>query len=268
MKFIEDLLGEVFIFTILALMLLTSCKPVTAQEVPPEPAPVAATAEMVTLKVPTKVPAYNVVTIFAAGGGTHHDILVFTTYKGQTVFVPVYSLKAGGNYAFTGPPGKYSIRATAYNAEFGFLYSTASMEIVGADGGEPVVVKPIDPEVPPVPVDPGSPATGPPAPKRFGFGPVVYEVLVKDRPPVAAVAKLKANFQWGVDSKLELAALIAEMKKRNDALVKENPSLKRLMEEWIGNANFRIQEEIIKTIDEHKEAFSETLEGIEAAYGK
>lgn len=198
-------------------------------------------------------------------GVKHFDVMIFTGGN----FVEAVETKNKGEFVFTGPVGRYTIRVSAFDPELGFISRTQTMEIRG--GTEPIgPVNPTDPVTPPIPVDPGSPSTGPPPEGYTGLGPLVYEVLVKDRPDIKATKQLASNFEWAATVKgVELLAIINELKKRNEGVYTATPGLKSFKDAWVEHVNRQITHGVLlPDITEHQRAYAETAAGIRAAYGK
>ncbi len=217
-------------------------------------------------------PAYSLAR-FSIGDVTA-AIDVYTIYNGQVFVTEAVETKRKGEFVFTGPPGKYTIRITTYDPTKGFATVTANTTIKGGTGPipvDPVLPPPVEP-IPPVPVDPGSPSTGPPAEGRFGIGLVAYNWLVTNRPSDArGIKELATIYEWAGTVKVDgnnAALLNAELKARIDPIYAANPNLADLRKVMQAQATRLISKGLLKTFDEFQQAYKETALGFRAAYGK
>lgn len=235
-------------------------------ELPLEPMKQVEAEATIQLGVAPEYPAYNL-NIIKLSGGANYDVLIFTLYNNNLYIINTIETKNKGEFVFTGPPGKYSIRISAFEEGKGFTSTTATTVIKPAVG-QPVPPSPTDPVTPP-PVDPGNPSTGPPAEGKFGIGLVAYDWLVKNRPGnAAAVKQLAANYEWASAAPQITQAIATELSKRNEAVYASDPTLKGLKDAIRAIATRHVETGIMSTEDDFRTAYKETAVGIRAAYGK
>lgn len=257
----------VYVFFIIVYAIVAGIPATFGQdELPPPPEPVPQYATVANEYLAYSLAKINVGDAIAA-------IDVYTIWNGQVVVTEAVETKKKGEFVFTGPPGKYTIRITTYDPAKGFATYTAYTVIKSA-GNNPVdPISPVDPVVPPTPVDPNTPSTGPPAEGKFGIGLVAYNWLVKNRPGnVTGVRQLAAAYEWAASAKptgnSPITSLNAELKKRIDPIYEADPSLAGLRTAMQSIAGRHISTGIMSNLDDYQTAYRETAIGIRAAYGK
>lgn len=240
---------------------------VAAQEAPPaDPEPIPVYAPTIT----QENAAYSLVKITLDPAVESSLAILTLDNEKHLIVIEAVETKTKGEFVFTGPPGKYIVRVTSWQAGKGFTTATYQTVIKPPGPGLPTPpVTPTDPEIPPTPVDPNTPSTGPPKEGQFGIGLVAYNWLVKNRPTNSqAVKQLAANYEWASKSTLPLKELVAELTKRNNVVYTAEPSLKGLQDVMRAQAT-RLQENgLLVTLEEFKQAYKETAIGIKAAYGE
>lgn len=242
-------------------------------EPPPPPEPVEKQFTGTALyqgAIPSEFPAYSLAKFYI--GDVTATIDVYTVYNGQVLVTEAIETKRKGEFVFTGPPGKYTIRITTYDPTKGFATVTANTVIKGGTGPitpDPVLPPPVEPDPP---VDPGSPATGPPAEGQYGIGLIAYNWLVTNRPAnTTGVKQLAAAYEWAATVKVEgnnTDLLNTELKARIDPIYAANPNLADLRKVMQTQATRLISKGLLKKFDEFQTAYKETALGFRAAYGK
>ncbi len=248
------------------------CKVAFGQEVPPEPVPVETAKFHVAPSsgIPAEYSAYTLCRFNL--GEVKAAVDVYTIYNGKVLVTEAIETSKKGEFVFTGPPGKYTIRITTYDPTKGFATISAETVIKSPSGVVDPLPPPVDPQAPVTPVDPNTPTTGPPAEGKFGIGLVAYNWLVLNRPGnVVAVRQIAANYEWAAKA-LETKSIKEvgdELTKRNDLIYDSNKALQPLREaiREIGNRHVNVSG-IIRTLSEFQTAYQETSIGIRAAVGK
>lgn len=234
---------------------------------PPEPKALAAPASGgATLKVPASVPSYELVKIDAGPGGPK-DVLVMAVIQNEVRFLEVVET-VGGQFVFTGPPGRYSIRVTVMAPGGGFSYATSSLTIAGTVPDPSVPPPPPSPEPPPSP-QPGTETNSkPPGEGVYGFGPIVYkEAMAIRHKHAATLAKLADNFEWAEKAQIDSAAeLIQKLGDRNLPLYVPEADWRAYRAAWLDQADRLTENGILpESVEDYRIVFRETAAGLRAA---
>jgi len=226
------------------------------------------TAQQPAIKAPANVPAFELVRIDVSPAMTPKDVMVMAVIQGEVRFLEVVETTSG-QFVFTGPPGRYSIRVTVAS-DRGFAYATGNVVI--GDGQpvqpQPPPVQPVQPQ-PPVPQPPPvDGAVKPPGEGVYGFGPVVFKEAFAIRAKHAAsLQRLAENFEWAATAEVaSLEELIKKLGDRNLPLYVPEGDWAAYRGAWLAQAN-RLRENGIlpDTLDDHRIVFRETAAGLRAA---
>lgn len=92
------------------------------------------------LVVPSSVDVYKLVKIKTDKNASFYDVMVMTVYKNNIVFIDTVPTSNKGEWVFTGPPGQYAVRLSAYDPTNGVTVET----------GNVIIGEPAPPPPPPV----------------------------------------------------------------------------------------------------------------------
>ena len=133
------------------------------------------------------VQPYKLVKIKTNVKATYYDLSVLTIYGPNILYVETVETSTRGEWAFTGPPGQYSIRISSFTEGTGFSAVTGTVNIGG--------VVPPGPNPQPQP----DPNPNPNLPEgKYGFAPLMYDAIVKKVPRDVAVkyaGQIADNFE-------------------------------------------------------------------------
>lgn len=259
----------------LLVMLVLTC-PALAQETGPAqkagPAPDQAAGRWA-LNMPDKAPAFTLVRLVVDNPGDRtFDVLVMGVQNSMPNFPDVVQVleddERVDEFVFTAPPGQYAVRITT-SCEPGTrpTVTTRNIEILPPSGV--VGPGPVDPGNPPSePTDSNLSGAGKPPPEgMYGFGPVVFENVLKVPGGAPGATKLLENYEWAVNSDLPLNELLDELSKRNESAYQPASNWKPYRDALNSYTKELVDENILPAneITDWKIVFKEVVSGLRAA---
>lgn len=122
------------------------------------------------------VGVYKLVKIRTDEESKFYDLFVMTVNNGKIIFVDSVATANKGEWVFTGPPGDYAIRLSAYNPDTGVKITVGNV-IIGGDIPVPV---PPGPAPNPVPTPTPNPTPSPVTPvftEKYGFSTLAFTTV-------------------------------------------------------------------------------------------